>query len=342
MKVLFLQSAHYADDDRVWYHQRAALSEAGCEVDVCGKEELRDKGRLAAIAYQADDYQVIIVDTPRALWAVRKAKHAKLVYDITEWYPSKKNLHGLCLLHKWLKAFLMTLASLWAGIRTDAFLFGEEDKAKPFRLLFPHKPALLLPYYPDLAYIHPLPPRDITRQCTLLYAGPLTAEKGWFRVVEVLKTVARKMPDVQWTLMLAAPQTVGTHLLCEANIHIDYHPYLPFEEFCQLIPHADMMLDLRDNDLENTRCLPIKIFYYMACGRLCIYTPLHALQKHIHDIQSVADLASDVEDCANRIEYYIHHPQEYQAKCIQARLLSEQKYNWDKLKQHFVHFITTL
>ena len=342
MKVLFLQSAHYADDDRVWYHQRAALSEADCEVNVCGKEELQDKGRFSTIADKADDYRVIIVDTPRALWMVRKAKHAKLVYDITEWYPSKKDLRGLCLPHKWAKAFLMCLASLWAGIRADAFIFGEEDKAKPFRFLFPHKPALLLPYYPDLAYIKPLPPRDITRQCTLLYAGPLTAEKGWHRVTEVLKTIAHKMPDVQWTLMIISPQAIDTQSFGDGNVRIDYHPYLPFEEFCRLIPHADIMLDLRDNDMENTRCLPIKIFYYMACGRLCIYTPLRALQKHIPCIHSVAELVADTEECANRIDYYIHHPQEYQAKCTRARLLSEQKYNWDKLKQDFIHFITSL
>lgn len=342
MKVLFLQSAHYADDDRVWYHQRAALSEAGCEVDVCGKEEWQNEDRLAALTNQADDYQVIIVDTPRALWHVRKAKHAKLVYDITEWYPSKKNLRGLCLPHKWAKAFILCLASLWAGIRADAFLFGEEDKATPFRFLFPHTPSLLLPYYPDLAYIHPLPPRDISRCCTLLYAGPLTAEKGWNRVVETLNCAARKMPDVEWTLMVVSRQNVDAHLFDGKNIHIDYHPYLPFEEFCRLIPHADIMLDLRDNDFENTRCLPIKLFYYMACGRLCIYTPLLALQKHIPGIHSVAKLTSDVEDCANRIEYYVHHPQEYQVKCTQARLLSEQTYNWDKLKHNFVHFVTTL
>lgn len=105
MKVLFLQSTHWANDDRVWYHQAATLQENGIEIAVCGKDKFAD--------FQIDnnDANVIIADTPQALWKARKSK-AKLVYDITEWYPSKKNLRGLCRLHKWAKTMVLCLANL--------------------------------------------------------------------------------------------------------------------------------------------------------------------------------------------------------------------------------------
>lgn len=41
MKVLFLQSAHYAHDDRVWYHQAATLQKSGIDVDVWGRNDLQ-------------------------------------------------------------------------------------------------------------------------------------------------------------------------------------------------------------------------------------------------------------------------------------------------------------
>jgi len=189
MKVLFLQSAHYAHDDRVLYHQAATLQKSGIDVDVWGKE------RFATFQANDTDADVIIADTPRALWKARNSK-AKLIYDITEWYPSKKNLR----VNPFLiipKAILMCIASLWAGYRSDALIFGEYYKSYPFRFLFPNKPSIDLPYYPDLQYISALPPHNITQCCKVLYAGPLTKEKGYFRVLEVIDKVRTLCPSTQ-------------------------------------------------------------------------------------------------------------------------------------------------
>lgn len=337
MKVLFLQSAHYADDDRVWYHQRAALSEAGCEVDVCGKEELQDEGRLAAITNQADEYQVIIVDTPRALWHVRRAKHAKLVYDVTEWYPSKKNLRGLCFPHKWAKAFLMCLASLWAGVRADAFIFGEYYKALPFRMLFPHKQHIYLPYYPDLQYIESFPPHNITHQCRLLYAGPLTEEKGYYRVLEAVQEAQRQCPNTHICLDIITNTPHQTHQT--TKVEVNYLPYMPFNTFCKAIDQYDLFLDLRDCDCENTHCLPIKLFYYLACGRPCIYTNLKAIRNHVLEYNACISLANTATEAANAIVEYIQMPSIYYAHCQKAQELSRQQYNWNCIKSNFIQLV---
>ena len=90
----------------------------------------------------------------RALWAVRKAKHAKLIYDITEWYPALSSLNQIGR-KKYFKTPLMFLAKIWTGFKVDAFIFGEYYKSSLFRLLFPYKPALTLPYYPCLRYFTP-------------------------------------------------------------------------------------------------------------------------------------------------------------------------------------------
>lgn len=336
MKVLFLQSAHSEDDDRVWHHQRMTLSKAGIEADVCGVEHFQSWN-----ARHADVYQAIIVDTPRALWKVRNTHKTQLVYDITEWYPSKKNLRGLSFPHKCAKALLLMLASLWAGARADAFIFGEQDKAKPFKHLFPHKPSLLLPYYPSLTYIYITPPKDIAKQCTLLYAGPLTSEKGWDRVKETVNIVSQRRQDVQWNMIVISP-TKCKSAVFPSNVHVITYPRLPFHQFCKTMVQADIMLDLRDNDAENTRCLPIKLFYYMACGRLGIYTRLAAIDKQVPEFETAGDLVASAEQAADRICYYMAHPNEYSAKCAAARRLSADKYNWENLERDFIAFINQI
>lgn len=332
MKVLFLQSAHLANDDRVWYHQAAALQEKGIDVEVCGKEQFAD--------FQIDnsDADIIIADTPRALWKAGKSK-AKLVYDITEWYPSKKNLRGLHRLGRWTKAFAMCLASLWAGWRSDAFIFGEYYKSVPFRRLFPHTPFINLPYYPDLQYITPTAPHDISRCCKILYAGPLTQEKGYFRVLEVAEQVRKMCPNTQIQLDIISNDTPTDNPHPDS---INYSPALPFKEFCKAITQYDIFLDLRDNDAENTHCLPIKLFYYMACGRPSIYANLKAIQKGVPEVMQCAYLADSVDDVARAVVRYIQDPALYASQCAAAHTLSETKYHWEAIQNSFLQLMHSL
>ena len=127
--IIFLQAAHTATDERVCYHQAQALRDLGHVVDVYGMDSFRSFEPQAADVY--------IVDTPIALWKIRRVS-AKIIYDVTEWYPSKKNLRN-ARFSKLVKAIVLMMASVWAGYRCSAFIFGEYDKAKPFRFLFPRK-----------------------------------------------------------------------------------------------------------------------------------------------------------------------------------------------------------
>ncbi len=339
MKVLFLQTAHTTQDDRVWYHQRAALLSVGVAVDVCGVEALQE-ARIKEWNDNADTYDSIVVDTPRALWKVRKAKQARLLYDITEWYPSKKNLHGSRGLHKWSKACLMAIASLWAGIRTDAFIFGETDKARPFRWLFPHKQYINLPYYPDLQYIPTTTPHDIQQKCHILYAGPLTEEKGYKRVLEVVQQTQQLCPNTHLQLDIITGSPIEARQ--KADIEVHYLPYLPFEDFCKSLCYYDLFLDLRDRDRENIHCLPIKLFYYMACGRPSIYSKLKAIRKGIPECDSCTTLVNSIEEAADAIVHYIQDERLYQSHCENALKLSQEKYNWDSIKNDFIQFIDQL
>lgn len=330
-RIIFLQAAHTAVDERVRYHQARTLEESGHTVEVYGLDSFS-----SFAVKQADIY---IVDTPKALWKVRR-NSAQIVYDITEWYPSKKNLRNIRF-GKCIKAFILLLANIWAGCRANAFIFGEVDKARPFRLLFPRKKHIFLPYYPDLQYISARTPRSITKECRLLYAGPLTAEKGWYRVLQTVKEVALLRTDLQITLDVITRDSISSETMPE-NVHIHSYPYMPFEEFCQQITNYDIFLDLRDNDYENTRCMPIKIFYYAACGRPSIYTRLRAISKGFPEVEQCATLVEDSTAAVHAILEYIDNTEHYAKHCQNAQQLARNTYNWNNIKDSFLQLIDEL
>lgn len=330
-RVIFLQSAHISTDERVLFHQAKALKSVGYQVDIYGKEVFND--------FQLQSADIYVVDTPRVLWKVRRTT-AKIVYDITEWYPSKKNLRNVKI-GKTIKAFLMIIASLWAGWRADAFIFGEKDKAKPFQFFFPNKKSIFLSYYPDLEYIKSNGMREIDSELRVLYAGPLTKEKGWERVVETMCGIARKMPQMQFRLDVIS-QNVVAEFTKPNNLHVGVLEFMPFEKFCEQITKYDTFLDFRDADFENRRCLPIKLFYYMACGKPSIYSNLKAIKKGVPEFENCGQLVDNTAQAIEVMSEYITNKELYSQHCSNALKLSQDKYNWAIIKEDFLSLINDL
>lgn len=314
MNILFFQTAHSRNDDRVRYHQWRSLEEAGHNCSFAS---------AATDIYDIPD--VVICDNPVALWRARKALPSRvtMVYDITEWYPSKKNLRSASW---WLRPFkwlALSVANYWAGWSANAFLFGEYYKARPFRILFPWKRHMRLPYYPSLHYIRHTKPCTLTQQVRLFYAGPRTAEKGYNRIQELVRLCETGLPDKE------------VYLTAVNN--------LSFEDFCKEITHHDIFLDLRDADAENTRCLPIKLFYYMAAGRPVIYSDLKAIRQGVPEIVKDSLVRpNDLQQAATMICELVKQPAKYTAICNRNRQLAEKSYNWESQKEAFVQFIQNL
>lgn len=314
MNILFFQTAHSRNDDRVRYHQWHSLEEAGHNCSFAS---------AATDIYNIPN--VVICDNPVALWRARKALPSRvtMVYDITEWYPSKKNLRSVSW---WLRPFkwlVSSVANYWAGWSANAFLFGEYYKARPFRILFPWKRHMRLPYYPSLHYIRHTKPCTLTQQVRLFYAGPRTAEKGYNRIQELARLCETRLPDKEVYLT-----TVNN---------------LSFEDFCKEITHHDIFLDLRDADAENTRCLPIKLFYYMAAGRPVIYSDLKAIRQGVPEIVKDSLVRpNDLQQAAAMICELVKQPTKYTAICNRNRQLAEKTYNWESQKEAFVQFIQNL
>lgn len=370
-KIVLLNTWHYSFDERVFYHQAKSLANQGHEILVISTKENRteirdnisvnsfietdlsrnqklDKILTFLIHFKPD---IIICDSPLAVFAANKYKKiqtVRIVYDITEWYPSKIHLQYKKGILKIQKFFVLLSLSLLAGIRSDSFIFGEYYKSIGYRKLFFWKQYCRLPYYPNLDYVKYYPLQKINTEINFLFTGKINTDKGIDAVIGAIKTAALKCPDITFKLKIIGlfnsneDQSHFNNLTSELNenIQIEIVKFLPFLEYCKAIGDTDLFLDLRKIDFENTHCLPIKLFYYLACGRPVIYSDLKAIRKEVKNINfGYLCHPDDKESVSDRIVEYITNPGLYQEHSTNAFNISRSTYNWEAIENDFITFI---
>lgn len=370
-KVVFLNTGHKSLDDRVFYHQAQCLLKEGFNIEIISTKEdfaeiidsikinsyndrfFNQKQKINEIIKHLIDSkpEIIVADTPLAVIAsaiYRKKNRTKIVYDITEWYPSKKNLIDNKGVRKVVKAITLTLLNLFAGLQSDYFIYGEHFKSIPFRILFFWKSYIYLPYYPNLNYIHYFPVEKIKDVVNLTFSGIINKEKGIESILNAISLASAKCPDKRFNLRIIGYfPTTKDRLFFEKkttnlpeNFSITLEDFLAFPDFCKTIGNTHIFLDLRQKDFENTYCLPIKLFYYLACGRPVLYTNLNSIQKAIPDINfGLLTNPDDSEKISNRIIDYINNNELYSAHAGNALKLAKEHFNWKLIENEFVDFI---
>jgi glycosyltransferase involved in cell wall biosynthesis len=372
--IVLLNTAHTSFDDRVFYHQAKSLYENGYRVSIISTmETMKDKKngiRIFSYNFNALSMKekkqkmtnllydfipdIVICDTPAAVLSAHKyckEYEIKIIYDVTEWYPSSNNLKNTKGLKRWVHGFALTMVYLYAGFLSNGFIFGEHHKSKIFRFLYWKKPFIYLPYFPDLKYIATIPTRNIENSIRLFYGGSLHPKRGVQQVIQSTIKAAVRKPKIVFQL----------HLVCDvsnennkrylnkltnnmlSNVEIYHRQLQPFSTFCQYITRMDIYFDLRTISREHSRSLPIKLFYYLACGRPIIYSKLKSITTFFPKI-SFGHLVkpSKTDAIANLIVNYIDNRDVYAQHCKNALNLSKEKYNWSKIKNDFIGFVKNI
>ena len=370
--ILFFVSAHHSKDDRFFYHQAKALvneqynvsifsflenkNEVLENINICSREInslsiCKQLKYCQAVLKQKKPF-LIICDNPKTVILATRYKmknKCKVVYDITEWYPSKKNfpVASTNFFAKIVRAIFLILINFVAGLCSDLLIFGEYYKSLPFLLFFWKKRGIIR-YYPDLQYINNVKPRFIHDEIRLLYSGKFNIDKGIDKVIEVAKLTALKSKKTVVKLNLIGffgceedkklIEKLSANL--PGNMTIDIRPYLDFKLYCESIVNNDVFLDLRVKDIENNHCLPIKIFYYMASGRPVIYSDLKSIKKEIvTDEIGLFCNPDNVNEIANHICTYIEQQSLYESHCQNSLNASQKLYNWKKEEKIFLDLI---
>lgn len=373
MKICFLTSGHDPFDDRIFYHMARSLAGHNHSVSIITstayKTDVTDGIKINCFyginlskrekvfefinRLKEDNPEIIICSEPLPVYAAHKYRkigqqRAKVIYDITEWYPSKKNLRVYNQLIKWFHLIRLLTFNIWTSYLADGFIFGEWYKSRPYRFIFPGKPFIFTSYYPDLKYIKNSPPLLKERILRLSYSGKISIDKGFGYYIDVINLLSERLPDLKievkiigWHDNNCEKYNTDLKLHKTKNISVNRYDRQSFADFIDLIKDTDIFIDLRVIDTENNMCLPVKLFYYAALGRPVIFSNLKAIRKEI-DINSFGYLVKPEkpeETVAILIEY-LDNPEKYYSHCKSARQISEEQYNWKFIEEEFIKFIT--
>jgi glycosyltransferase involved in cell wall biosynthesis len=374
MNVLFLTSGHDPMDDRIFYHMARSLHNNNHKVQIISSklDQTEDIDGISLNCFAGDRYSkknkilhfvnrmslfkpgMIICSEPLAVLSARKyskkqPEKVRIIYDITEWYPSKKNLSVHNYMFRWFFFLKLLLFNIWVTRFVDSFIFGEWYKSRPYRLIFPRKPFIYVPYFPDPVFMpvsRPVLEKDKLR---LSYSGRISMEKGYGNFFKVLDKISELRADLKIEVIIIGwYENDKDRNECESlfsykspNISITRYTRQDFKSFIDLIKDTDIFLDLRSDDFENQHCLPIKLFYYAHLGRPVIFSDLKAIRKEV-DIEKFGFLADpeDSDHVVKKISGYLQNATMYYKHCRNARGLALNDYNWKKIEYLFLNFIS--
>lgn len=374
-KITLITTAHSPLDDRIFYHFAKTFQKHHYSVSiVCSTKNIdstlngihiqgfenitiSQKEKLLRLIsmLETEKPDKIICSEPLAVLAAhrfRKKTNSKcrILFDITEWYPSKVNLFGTQGTKKYIKAAKLILFNLYASILCNGFIFGEYYKSKPYKLFFPLKKSILISYYPNLEYI---PRQDfplLKDSVSLCFTGKLCEEKGFHDFLKTALLLHKTHVELKiilniigWFAYESDKKVFQNFVKTNPKIEIQLHNYLDFNKFIETIQKSHLFFDLRKPDMHNHHCLPIKLFYYMAVGRPVIYTNLKAIRKEL-DISSFGHLVNPEEhgNMVRIIMDYLQNPEKYEYQGQSARQLAESDYNWNRVENELVQFVSRI
>ena len=375
MKISFLSTSHTPLDDRIFHHMAKSTQKAryqteiitsnsaqkeiveGVSINSFNSNNLSKRNKISEFVniLEQSKPDIIICSEPLAILSAKRYKKTnksvKIIYDVTEWYPSKKNLSKSNLLMNSMEFIKLLLFNYYVSSFTDAFIFGEIFKSYTYRLLFPLKPKAFISYFPNKEYLQSTPPNNISKNINFCYSGKISIEKGFENFVKVVKKIKEDNPTINVTLKIIGWLGSENYKIKYENIIDDikedinliFIDKLEFHEYISEIKDTDVFLDLRSDDLENQLCLPIKLFYYSALGRPVIFSNLKAIKKEV-EIEKFGFLVNptNIKETTSHINNYIKNRKLYVEHCEKAEELFLNKNNWDSIEGRFINFLKTI
>jgi glycosyltransferase involved in cell wall biosynthesis len=375
-KICFVTTAHSYDDDRIFYHQACSLQQNGYDVSVislsseCSGQKnginiYAEHCLQASVSYKTNRIVthlahikpgVLICSEPLAIHAafIYKKKYdqkqVSIVYDITEWYPSRSQTQHTHFLFRWVHVALLFVYNISAVYKSQTLIYGELRKIAFFQSLFPNKPCLELPYFPHERYIsyveNPLHPQKIC----LFYAGKISEQDGVFRFLSAAHACIKKHASISVSIRIIGSyrQATDEQKLWECIRNYEFSdctvlPPVPFPEFTKQLSAAHICFDLRHIQKKLTHSLPIKLFYYMACGIPVIYSYRQSIPDFFGSF-AYGTLVNPLneQEIVLAIESYVFNQEKHTLHSIAGRRAFKESYNWNIIEPNFLTFIQNM
>jgi len=369
MNISFLTSSHQHFDDRIYHHLADSLSKKGHSIEIVSSlSKLRVESKISINSFEGSSItkrekiklfakklhsfkpHIIICSEPITILAAKKytkKTNAQIIYDITEWYPSKKHLRNHSKKTRGFHFLKYLLFNIYASFNCHGFIFGEYYKSKPYKFLFPNTAFTFVPYYPKLSIIQAVKPILKPNTLRFSYSGKISVEKGFTNFLAVLNLLSKQHPKLLIIVKIIGWYNPKEKFMLQKAVKelqnkIKFTIYEPQElqTYIKLINDSDIFIDFRSTDFENSHCLPIKLFYYLALERPVLFSNLKAIKKEVA-IEQFGYLVNptDTQKIVDLINAYIKVPNLYSTHCKNAKTLFKTMYNWEKIEAQFINFI---
>ena len=374
-KVSILTSGHPYYDERIFYKFARSLYKNGYEVSIiCSTVESEInfvKDGIHIIGFNGSnlkksekvskfyDYltktkpDVIICCEPLPILAAnkirRERKNARIIYDITEWYPENVAFKFSGIKKYFLYVSLFILNIITSNL-ADALIIGEIAKKKRYDLIAPFKKKQIVSYYPVLEFFNHSIPKCDGNEIILCYAGLLKFDRGINQLIEV----ARKFSDLNKDLKLRLKLIGKFESLNEENIfkqnikhekkiQIEFAGWTEYPKITNLLSNVHICFDLREHNFIYSNSLPIKIFEYMACGKPFIFTDIKPIRDELFfiDYGFLVD-PNDIDGIVKSIQSYINNKGLFLQHSQNARRMIESEKNWEQESSKLIAFIESL
>jgi len=367
-RIILLSTGHPPKDDRIFHKFAKFLANADHEVTIItSTAEIKsfedgiefncffEPGvnfwqKLRRINYNLPlcNPEMVICSEPFALFSafvfkLKKNKKLKLLLDVTEWYPENvaNKKRGL---NKYATYFLLYFLNLLVSNLANGIIIGEELKKKRYDLIAPFRKKEVISYYPPLSLFNVSSVVRSENIFTICFAGLLTSDRGFERVLQVAEKLSLRNPDVKIRLKLIGKFIdKGMEELyrnASKRTGIELVNWVSYEKLPEELAEADICVDLREVNFIYDNSLPIKIFEYLACGKPVVYSRLKSLKNLFSEID-FGYLVNPYEEgeTINIIERYINDKELLRFHSQNGRQLAEIKYNWEIEGRRLVLFI---
>lgn len=369
MKIAILSSAHKYNDDRLYHHFAKTLAQkkhlvnivtSDCDLDIEDSISIssfnglnynrKEKVKIYIEKLSNFNPDIIICLEPLPIIAAKKFsknKNTKIIYDITEWYPSKNQILKHPYITRLFYTFSHFLVFLYSCYLSNGFIIGEYYKGIIPKKLFPKKRNIKISYYPKKGYITKTRPNINNNLLKLSYSGTLSKEKGFVNFLNAIKELKNNNNSLNIQVKIIGKFNPKEKENClklinefDKSVNFLFFDFQELTKYIELINDTDIFLDLRSSDFINSHCLPIKLFYFIALERPIIFSNLIAIRKEINTKKfGYLVNPNHYESIAKLINNYQKDKTLYLSHCTNARNSFEKKYNWGLIETEFVNFI---
>lgn len=370
-RIAIITSSHSPYDERIFWKFGKTLSEF---FDVCiisskedadtYKENIRiiGFGEVQKHGVKIDLFylylsnfkpDLIFCSQPLTILAARrykrKNKKAKIVYDITEWYPENiaSKLRGLNKVYRYIILFLI---NIYASNLCDWLVVGEFNKLRRYILIAPFRNKIVIGYYPVLQYFNYSPPSINDNTITLCYAGVITYERGIIKLFQAAKELANKKSNLKVSLLIVGKFSYRNEekefkslITNENKVKVVFRNWTDYDKISETIKDADICFDLRKLNFIYKNSLPIKIFEYMACGKPFIYSDISQIRKELGDIKCGFLVNPDkIDAIVEKIINYIDDSSLLRIHSFEGRKIIENGKNWETESSKLINLVDNL